>query len=430
MVNTTQLRPRAGRLRSPSRQTPNGLPRLLALASIVALTLVASAPAGSQTLTVLHNFAGPPNDGDYAFGGLAMDGAGNLYGTTLEGGKNDTCSGFTGCGTAFELDASSNETVLYNFSGPDGSEPIGSLTIDANGILYGTTEFGGYTRGCDCGTVFKIDGDGETVLHRFTGADGAVPSSGVIVGPSGGIYGTASEGGPTGNGVVFKVEAGKETVLYPFTGQADGAEPIGGLTADTRGNLYGTTAYGGNLDDCDGTGCGVVFELTGTQETVLHAFKNPPDGGTPVANLLMDANGDLYGTTRNGGEPYKTGTVFKVGPDDQEHVLHRFTVNQHTGSAPKGIYPITGLARDAQGNLYGTTEEGGSSGYGVAYEITTAGVEKVLHNFCTAGCQDGSHPNSLIIDGQGNLYGTTTGGGAYGFGTIFKISTVPVSDAP
>jgi uncharacterized repeat protein (TIGR03803 family) len=402
----------------------------LAFAALVGLALGASPPAQTQTFKVLYSFAGYPTDGAGPGAGLLMDASGNLYGTTSFGGKvnGGHCggSGYIGCGTVFELDAKGVEAVLHNFAGPDGTTPRSNLIMDAKGSLYGTTAFGGNLQDCGgngfagCGVVFELSGDKVTVLHRFTGgADGAFPPAGLVMDASGALYGTANEGGSVGGGVVFKMVGKKETVLHNFTGGKDGNDLASGLLLDATGNLYGTDAYGGDID-CDyPNGCGVVFKLAGKQLTVLYSFKGPPDGESPDAGLIMDSEGNLYGTTVWGGTQGNLGTVFKVSQAGKENVLYRFKREQNG-------FNSRGLVRDAQGNLYGTTEEGGLYGYGVVYEITAAGKEKILYNFCSPReCTDGAFPNDLIMDAQGNLYGTTFDGGVHGYGAVFKITLQP-----
>jgi uncharacterized repeat protein (TIGR03803 family) len=401
-------------------------PAALALAAVFGLAFIATSSV-AQTYKVLYSFAGYPKDGGQPGGGLLMDAAGNLYGTTVYGGNHNTCSANgIQCGTVFKLDTKGVETVLHNFNGPDGANPSSNLIMDAKGSLYGTTTYGGVTTSCSgtgyagCGVVFKLSGTKETVLYRFTGgADGAFPWAGVIMDTQGALYGTANAGGTFGDGVAFKLAGKKETVLHSFTGGKDGGYLTSGLLMDATGNLYGTDAYGGDVN----CGCGVVFKLAGKQLTVLHSFKGPPDGASPSASLIMDGQGNLYGTTTNGGESYSAGTVFELSPSSKESILHRFRAytKQHDG-----ILPNTSVVRDAQGNLYGTTDEGGLYGFGVVYEITTAGKEKILYNFCSPReCTDGAFPNDLIMDAQGNLYGTTFDGGVYGYGTIFKITLQP-----
>lgn len=387
--------------------------------------------AEAQTFTVLYSFAGYPTDGSSPGAGLLMDASGNLYGTTLYGGNDDTCQGDSGigCGTVFKLDTNGAETVLYHFSGTDGANPISIPIMDANGDLYGTTAAGGHLQDCanfnyaGCGVVFKLSGTKETVLHRFTaGADGAQPEAGVIMDASGALYGTAYEDGPIGAGVVFKLVGTKETVLHAFTAGKDGGFPTAGLLMDANGVLYGTATDGGDSNCEYPYGCGVVFKLAGKKETVLHAFRGSPDGQEPEAALLMDPSGNLYSTTWVGGAPYNAGTVFELTAGGKEQILHRFRVNYHKQHQHDGLRPATGVVLDAQGNLYGTTYEGGDKGVGVVYEITARGEEKILHSFCSGDCSDGSQPNDLIIDAEGNLYGTTSAGGANNDGVIFMIT--------
>jgi len=193
---------------------------MLILAAALGLAVGTSNLARAQTFTLLYTFAGYPADGSSPLGGLLMDAAGNLYGTTRYGGNNDSCHGDSGigCGAVFKLDANGVETVLHNFTGPDGANPSSILIMDATGDLYGTTEFGGLVRNCvdteyaGCGVVFKLSAKEETVLHRFTGgADGAFPWAGLVMDTCGALYGTTYEGG-YGDGVVFKLVGKKETV--------------------------------------------------------------------------------------------------------------------------------------------------------------------------------------------------------------------------
>jgi len=257
--------------------------------------------------SVLHSFIGSPTDGASPFGGLILDSAGNLYGTTTSGGTSNF-------GTIFKVDAAGSETVLYSFSGyPDGANPFGGLARDESGNLYGTTFYGGsYERcgGFGCGTVFKLDVTGkERVLHSFTSFDGNWPYAGLVLDTSGFLYGTAQEGGAHSSGTVFKLDTtGKFTTLFSFTGGADGGRPFAGVVRDDAGNLYGTTSRGGTTDS------GVVFELSpARKQTVLHSFTGLTDGAYPFAGVIADTAGNLYGTTE-GGDPWRAGVVFKLAP--------------------------------------------------------------------------------------------------------------------
>jgi uncharacterized repeat protein (TIGR03803 family) len=284
----------------------------------------------------------------------------------------------------FRLSPTGTETILHTFSGGvDGRFPHAGLTRDAAGNLYGTTVGGGPTSTCQfsngCGVVFELircdsapSGYDFKVLHAFTGSDGAQPAAGLIRDATGNLYGTATSGGAHGQGVVFKLSpGGTYTVLYSFTGGADGAEPIAGLVRDAAGNLYGTTQYGGATSTCSPPlGCGVVFKLspTGT-ETVLHSFTRGADGAFPYAGLIQDAAGNLYGTAVAGGATSGVcglggcGVVFKLSPTGTETVLHTFTGGD--GEGPEGD-----LIRDATGNVYGTASSGGPGGFGVVFKLT------------------------------------------------------------
>jgi uncharacterized repeat protein (TIGR03803 family) len=343
-------------------------------------------------------------DGAYPYAGLVPDAKGNLYGTTSFGGASNY-------GTVFKLNSKDKETVLLSFAG--GGYPYDAL-LDVNGQFYGTTYSGGAS---NFGTVFKVDASGkETVLHSFAGSsDGEYPFAGLVRDAKGNFYGVTTLGGRFGNGVVFKVDkAGKETLLYTFTGGTDGGVPLyyGNLVMDAAGNLYGTTQGGG-------AGFGTVFKVTPKgKETVLHSFAGPPDGAAPFAGLVRDDEGNLYGTALGGTSG--NGVVFKVDKTGKETLLYTFT-----GGADGGN-PFEGLIRDAKGNLYGTTEVGGTSGLGTVYKVNSKGKETVLHSF--AGGANGRIPfSALIRDTKGNFYGTTEQGGdvtcnpPYGCGTVFKL---------
>jgi uncharacterized repeat protein (TIGR03803 family) len=266
--------------------------------------------------------------------------------------------------------------------------------------------------------VFKLDTTGkETVLHSFSGAggDGASPYGGVMMDGQGNFYGTTQAGGTSNCGTVFKLDAtGKETVLYSFAGTGgDGSSPFAGVVRDGQGNLYGTTEGGG------ASGYGTVFKLDTTgKETVLHSFTlTVGDGGFPMTGLVLDAKGNLYGTTNSGGRGIDggNGVVFKLDKAGRERVLYRFP---RTGA--KGIRPH-GVVRDAQGNLYGTTVFHGAFGWGTVFKLAPTGKLTVLYNF-TGGNADGGDPYAGVVrDGQGNLFGTTSAG-AIGYGTVFKIT--------
>ncbi|HXM24231.1 MAG TPA: choice-of-anchor tandem repeat GloVer-containing protein [Terriglobales bacterium] len=393
----------------------NKLVRIVWAAVILTVLPVAQA----QIFTIVATFrGGQEGEPDPGMPPLAHDQAGNLYGASPSGGGSQ-CYYSTGCGTIYKLDPTGKVTTLYRFSGPpDGSYPE-AVIRDSEGNLYGTTRYGG-TAQCSygiepgCGTVFKVDAAGkETVLHSFGGPpDGQNPFAGLVRDAKGNLYGTTYLGGKgscnsTGCGTVFKIDpAGKETVLYRFGNGADGGLPLGNLLL-VGGVLYGTTASGGT-GSCTNSvfvGCGTVFNLKGRKETVLYRFTGPPDGAWPIANVVRDRKGNLYGTASGGGDtincplgPYGCGTVFKLDLARKETILYTFN-GQNDG------YTIEGLVIDAQGNLYGTAE--GPFDYNssatTVFKVDTSGQFTVLHSF---GTESGYAPGDLIIDHQGNLYGT------------------------
>jgi uncharacterized repeat protein (TIGR03803 family) len=297
--------------------------------------------------TVLHSFRSSRGDGAFPTADLIRDAEGNLYGTTDEGGD------FSLYGTVFKLNAAGKESLLYSFSGgTDGAFPEAGLIQDASGNLYGVT-FDGGAAGCSigaglCGVVFKLDKNGkETVLYSFTGPDGARPAARLMMDTAGSLYGTTTRGGPVDGGTVFKLDtSGVETVLHSFSG-SDGASPEAGVIMDADGNLYGTTTFGGHR------GVGVVFKLDPSgKETVLHSFTGGADGQFPEAGVIMDKAGNLYGTAFAGG-PAHHGVIYKLDRTGKETTLYTFPTKAG-GARSRG-----GLIMDAKGNLYGTTKNGG-----------------------------------------------------------------------
>jgi uncharacterized repeat protein (TIGR03803 family) len=415
-----------------TRRFRGAIPRILlrptmAMLSLAALLLVISATQWmqAQTFTVLYTFKGQP-DGAYPVAQLTRDANGNLYGTTGGGGTY-------GYGTVFKLSPRGEETVLYSFAGgTDGESPYGGVVQDAEGNLYGTTNGGGYPE-CDygygCGTVFKVDKHGkESVLYRFgTMPDGNFPEHETLcLDHAGNLYGTTGYGGDSncdpgyGCGIAFKLDKnGRETILHTFTGteELDGAFPFWGFVGDAKGNLYSTTEEGG-APGCPGEnskGCGTVFKLDKAgKETVLHRFSPDSSDGGPLAGVIRDNAGNLYGIATGGSNFY--GRVFKLNKWDKETELYSFSYEQAN-------YLTGGLARDASGNLYGTTVEGKSYD-GMVFKLDMSGNLTVLHNFAYG---DGAFPEAPLIVGEdGNLYGATRSGGNsacyYGCGVVFKIT--------
>jgi uncharacterized repeat protein (TIGR03803 family) len=396
----------------------------LAVVLVLVTTTTYSVEAQTYTEKVLYSFTGAP-DGALPSADLILDANGNLYGTAVSGGIENCWGDYPGCGIVFKVAANGVETVLYTFLGPpDGAYPYSVLVRDQKGNLYGTTSAGGdVSTNCPegCGTVFKVDPTGkETILHSFTGTgdDGAYPGSGLRRDKKGNLYGTTATGGNSTNcergcGTVFKIDpTGTETVVYSFADGLDGAGPSSRLIGDGTGNLYGTAS--GSM-----YGYGMVFKLDTTYtETVLYSFNGGVDGWDP-SDLILDAAGNFYSTTTYGGT-YNHGTVFKIDPTGKETVLHSFRrkTRWNTGRLP-------GLVRDKAGNLYSTTNIGGSVNLGTVFKVSSTGKETVLHSFYGNNYQggDGAYPAAgLVQDGQGNFYGTTLQGGDRFEGAVFKLS--------
>ncbi|MGO4879777.1 MAG: choice-of-anchor tandem repeat GloVer-containing protein [Bryobacteraceae bacterium] len=412
----------------------------------------------ADSFQIMHDFGGSPS-GTEPLAGLIRDAAGNLYGTAEYGGDDNS-------GVVFRISPAGKYTLLHAFHGTDGAAPVAGLVEDQAGNLYGAASLGGRSHH---GVIFKIDAAGAySVLHNFTGADGSSPQDALILDSAGNLYGATVEGGASGKGVVFKLDtSGNETVLYSFTGGADGSEPHASLIQDSAGNLYGTAAKGGAADK------GVVFMLDASgQETVLHSFTAAhTDGAKPLAGLLRDSTGNLFGTTSQGGAYTSEGLaiggiVFKIDTSGQETVLYNFsydaggdtpmgnlildaagnlygvalaagnqgcteiltpyyiygcgvvfkldtggheTVLYSFSNGPNGYGPAGGLVQDPAGNFYGTTEHGGASDWGVVFKLDTAGLETVLWNFTFE--TDGTNPAGMLQDSSGNFYGTATNGG-------------------
>jgi len=341
--------------------------------------------------------------------------------------------------------AQSNSKNLHTFTkeGAGGSEPTGGLVMDQVGNLYGTAAFGG-TR--EDGTVFKLTPGSnghwtETVLHSFLGGeDGSIPIASMVFDQAGNLYGTTAAGGAQNWGTVFELTANSngswtESVLYSFCSVnkcSDGGSPASSLIFDSAGNLYGTTREGGTTG-CGSVGCGTVFELMpqsngSWKENVLYTFcptGKCTDGEAPYAGVIFDQAGNLYGTTNMGGSgkgPY--GTVFELSPNSdgswKETVLHSFC---NLSKCLDGDNPLDSLVFDQSGNLYGTAELGGEVGGGIVFELSPNSngtwQGKILHSF--AG-KDGDAPYAnLIFDQAGNLYGTTFEGGPGGGGVVFEL---------
>jgi len=399
---------------------------LFVLAFLSALT-IALRSSQAQTFTILHNFTGG-QDGGVPVAGLTMDRGGNLYGTASDGGSQ-------GVGTVFKLSRRGSGwvlTPLYSFqAGSDGSHPYAGVVLGPDGLLYGTTLTGG-GMGCEasgCGTVFKLRPPAtacktalcswsETVLYRFTGDfDGGYPEQGDLVfDEAGTIYGTTSGGGMRSGGVVFELTpSGAESVLYSFPG-SQLALPYSGVIFDNAGNLYGTTTNQG----------GALYQLTpsggGWTENTLFNFNGDGNGSDPFGGLIFDHSGNIYGTTTTAGIN-RGGTAFKVTSSNGVwtlNTIYSFTgvfFNPHCGS-------YASLVMDGGGNLYGTTMCESQTAFGSIFKLSDTGgswTYTSLHDF--TGGSDGGYPfSNVVVDASGNLYGTASSGGARGYGVVWEIT--------
>lgn len=421
-------------------------------AAIMAVTLLAATAAWPATESLLHTFAGG-SGGASPHGALIFDSAGNLYGTSQLGGTiNSNCP--SGCGTVFQLIPGSNgqwtETVLHVFlGGAGGGQSLGGLIFDGNGNLYGTTSSGGTSTNCTggCGTVFELTPTANgrwtwQALYSFTGTGGAVPVGRLALDSAGNLYGVTEFGGNSANctggcGTVFELihnSTGTWTWkgVHTFSGTKFGAHPMAGLVLDSTGNLYGTSFSGGL--GCNGAGCGTVFELTppGTSGQwslkQLHAFSGAGgDSDSPQAELVFDQAGNLYGTSTGAQEACgPCGAAFELSPTTKgpwaELVLHPF-LGTLDGGAPQSA-----LIFDTAGNIYGTTSVGGSLGGGTIFELSPnpngkRPLLKILHSFKQAAPNPGgSDPNGLVLDGLGNLYGSTLSGAVANDGVAFELT--------
>jgi uncharacterized repeat protein (TIGR03803 family) len=363
--------------------------------------------------SILHSFGGGASDGNQPMAPLLSDGAGNLFGTSYSGGVSNKGTVFTlkTDGTGFGL--------LHSFAGgaSDGQNPQAGLTTDGSGFLYGTSYYGGSSAH---GTVFKLktNGTGFSLVHSFTGgADGQSPFySSVLQGGSGVLYGTAILGA-SGGGTVFKVKTDGTsfTTIHTFMGgNSDGSLPFAGVVMDASGNLFGTTGLGGYA----GVGTAFTLKTDGTGFALLHTFIYS-DGKDVESALVLDGSGFLYGTASGGG-PSDSGAIFKLKTDGSSFsIIHDF----HNTSSD-GLAPIAGLLLDGSGFLYGTASSGGSGQDGTVFKLKTDGTGYVvLHSF-GGGKSDGYGPNSSLVEnGAGFLYGTTIHGGPLNLGTVYKVKT-------
>lgn len=406
---------------------------LFASLTVALFCAVTTLSFATDTEKVLTSFSGP--DGKSPQAGLVRDSRGNLYGTTFTGALPN-CKAQGGCGTVFRLSPGSNgtwhRTILHRFSGTDGGNPFGALILDSAGNLYGTTNVGGNNKctvgaSVGCGTVFELSPGASAwtlkILHRFIGTDGSGPASTLVFDKSGNLYGTTSTNGANDAGTVFQLHPASNgswaiKTLHQFTG-ADGSGAQGPLVFDTAGNLFGTTRSGGDSNT------GTVFKMApnadGTwTESVLVSFGHS-GGVQPLAGVIFDSAGNLFGTTSSDGSTCdcKFGNVFELTPNSDgswtRTTIHDFT---NDGSGPEGI------VFDATGHLDGFTSLGGSASSGTVFQLTLgAGGSWTSAPLYVFTGPDGAAPvGSPVLDSAGNIFGAASFGGTSNMGAVFEVS--------
>jgi len=410
---------------------------LLTIATVGVTLALAPSPMQAQTFILIHSFTG--NDGVFPQTGVTMDAAGNLYGTTADGGSyhGGNCEG--GCGTVFKLLRRNSAWIfntLYNFHGTDGAIPSGRVTIAPDGSLYGVTNQGGQGS-CPfgCGTVYRLTAPptvpktalaswDEAVLGYFDIETGWYPQGDVAFDRQGNFYVTAAVGGTTDNGTLFQfVPSGSgwtSNVIYSFQGSLDGGNPVSGVVIDRSGALYGITEEGGRH-------AGVIYQVSwsGTDWTEKAPYDlNYTTGLLPVGGLIIGPSGEFYGTTTSSGA-YGAGTVFKFTTGGPLQVLTNLAPVDPNCFEPYLCGSLGKLAMDRNGNLYGTVTAGGAYGAGTVFKLAPASggwTYTSLHDFTGQSDPTGAYPScSLVLDADGNIYGTASEGGIDNGGTVFEI---------
>ncbi|MBV9104107.1 MAG: hypothetical protein JO060_10990 [Candidatus Eremiobacteraeota bacterium] len=404
---------------------------LLAFA-VAGLCAASSSAAGNYA--VVYDFTGQ-NDGSFAHTSVVFDTSGNAYATTVMGGAQ-------GCGTVDQFSPMPHskwkETTLYTFiCGVDGKNPYGGVTIGPDGSLYGVTAAGGSSpcTGDGCGVVYAVRGKGETVLHDFTGTngDGFGPGNAPVFDSAGNLYGSTPDGGRLGFGIVYELSpkglGWQEHIIHTFTGKKDGAVGSKGpLLIDASGNIYGVTEQGGNTG-CGGSGCGVAFKMSLVAHKwtfkTLYVFSGAPNAQNPYGGLIMDHSGNLYGTTYYGGTGSCVsvpgcGTVYELSPGKKGQYTERLLHSFMGGS--DGSATTTTLLMDNAGNLYGTTSMGGrpTCDCGTAFELRAPSWKESILHRFGKN-KDGSYPYYGFTAFNGHLYSSTSAGGTFGQGTLFQI---------
>jgi uncharacterized repeat protein (TIGR03803 family) len=398
--------------------------RLVAVWTIVVLMVL---PALAQSAKVIYSFAGD-EDGEYPDTDLVLDGAGNIYGTTVGGGT-------FGSGTVFMLSPNGSgwtHTVLYSFtSGSDGGQPYKGVALGPQGELYGATVTGGTGSGCEggCGVVYQLVQSGgtwtETVVHNFSGGlDGSGPGNGLTVDQSGNLYGMTPTGGAQGLGTIYQLHPTSGgfsfKVLHAFTGGTDGAAASAGRLLLAHHAVFGVATVGG------AHGAGTAFKLAQAQGlwtfASIYAFQGEPNAGFPYSALVLDSHNDLYGTTYYSGAS-DLGSVYELssssGTGWTESLLYSF------GTGGDANSPIGNLVLDQSNDLYGTASGGGTANVGAIFKLTRIGngqwSESIAYNF--KGTPDGALPyNGMVADSAGNYYGATVSGGSSNEGAIYQFT--------
>jgi uncharacterized repeat protein (TIGR03803 family) len=405
--------------------------------SLVLASVLGTAPsAPGQAFRVIHTFSGSA-DGSTPNSTMVMDQAGSLFGTTSYGGAQP---GFAGSGIVFKLVQKNSAwilTSLYTFQGgSDGAYPGASVVIGPSGILYGTTSVGGNPgcpAGTGCGTVYQLQPQSracqsvlcpwtKTALYRFIGGqDGANPAYGqLLFDHSGNIYGTTGGGGDVGSGVVYQLTRSsggwQESVLHSFDGMGDGLQPQSGVVFDSQGNLYGTTVDGG------AHGNGTAYELTpsGPGWGISKQYDIANEGNSPYAGVILDQLGNVYGATLFGG-PGNGGSIFRLATSGSQ--WNSTIIGSFSPLGGEGVGAFSSLTMDSAGNLYGTTGTDGAHGFGSVLKLVPQNgswVQTTLYDF--AGGSDGCNPSGgVTVAPDGHLYGTTQGCGA-GYGVVWEIT--------
>jgi uncharacterized repeat protein (TIGR03803 family) len=416
------------------------------LAVIALRPVFSSGAVPGSNYKIIYSFTGA--DGAVPMSDLTLDGAGNLYGTTAKGGTGTACAG--GCGTVFELKRTADgwkEEVLHSFlGGLDGAGPEAGVIFDNSGNLHGTTIYGGSSD--SGGTVFKLSpnsrgGWTEKIIYTFTfnGSAGFYPQGDLAFDDNGNLYGTTQQGANGGScnrngcGAVFKLAPRRdgswtESTIYSFAGAPDGGNPSSGLLLEAR-DFYGTTG-GGGTGSCyvgfrgvGGSGCGTIYKLTpnsdGTwTERVIYVFpRGAIFGKYPSGGLLSEKDGHLFGTAWAGGDGYGTvfGLLYTQGGSWQDHPLHIFYGHRD------GATPVGRLVTDTTGNLFGVTSGGRTQCCGTVFELRRSGDGWREHLIHTFGVHSAMYPKAgLVLGPHRQLYGTTSGGGAYGQGVVYEVT--------